>query len=757
MNPGIRNITCLIVAFFLLSACDGVIASPTVTKIETTATEAATVTVSAAIPSTHLPPNLTSTITPIPTPTPSQENANTKFLAGRIAFISERDGYPALYVMNADGSELTRLVDADISAVAGLAWSPNGEKLLVQGKLTGGLSSFTVWADGSHQQDLPVGAQLPWGKRWSLQAGYFVTALGAGLALSDSDGELLQTVDLKAFGWLGTRISDPVPSPKGDQIAFLSYSEDDASDLVVLDRKAPDQMFLRDLTQVVSETHHITCPTWSPDGSSIVYLSISGDDQDMERSLMQISYNYPESRTVLVRGVAAACPSWSPGGRFLTYTSEDDGNQDIYVINVIDSKRTRLTDTSAADYAPVWGHLGDSVLSELADMKIRAERDVSPSGDWMAEVITLWPSDVSQMQGQYYRILKITSQMDAEWWSQGELVDMNVGSPGLAFLGWSRDERWLYLADRLLIQCEYPHLDNVRRVDLQGGSFQQITESNWDPQFTSLAPDRNTLVVIEQNLIRLIDLETSSERQIPFLIDETSSADSRRWGNVVWSPDGKAFAFSVIWLPCSASHEQAPTSVFRVDIPSATVTTLLEWDWSNLLTQAWYPDGRIWLHSPQGRFSWLDAASGEKLDAEDEEIAEGVLREFLDALRGMRYFQAVDLYGGSYKHMVEQNPDLNPDDYDFYFSLLKNACTINGSVCHLPPYSFTLEDRSSETEFIFIVEFSNPDGTLFELGEILPISQFKFLVQKTDDGDYQVMTMPPYLLSAIIDESTIPR
>ena len=49
----------------------------------------------------------------------------------RIAFASERDGNPELYVMNADGSAVTRLTYNDAADIFP-AWSPNGNKIAFQ-------------------------------------------------------------------------------------------------------------------------------------------------------------------------------------------------------------------------------------------------------------------------------------------------------------------------------------------------------------------------------------------------------------------------------------------------------------------------------------------------------------------------------------------------------------------------------------------------------------------------------------------------
>lgn len=47
---------------------------------------------------------------------------------GRIAFVSDRDGNPEIYVMNADGTDLTRLTDTP-GAERDPVWSPDGQRI----------------------------------------------------------------------------------------------------------------------------------------------------------------------------------------------------------------------------------------------------------------------------------------------------------------------------------------------------------------------------------------------------------------------------------------------------------------------------------------------------------------------------------------------------------------------------------------------------------------------------------------------------
>ena len=98
--------------------------------------------------------------------------------------------------------------------------------------------------------------------------------------------------------------------------------------------------------------------------------------------------------------------------------------------------------------------------------------------------------------------------------------------------------------------------------------------------------------------------------------------------------------------------------------------------------------------------------------------------------------------------MASQNPDIDPQNHQ---ALWQNACTINGLQCLLVRTA-TLKEQKGD-EFIFMVEFNNPDGNLFVRGpccgatetEQPPVSKFEFTVQKMTDGQFKVMTPPVYV------------
>ncbi len=128
--------------------------------------------------------------------------------------------------------------------------------------------------------------------------------------------------------------------------------------------------------------------------------------------------------------------------------------------------------------------------------------------------------------------------------------------------------------------------------------------------------------------------------------------------------------------------------------------------------------------------------------------ASQALGEFFTLLHVKNYGAAVPLYGGEYVTLQEWNPDIDSSDYA---ALWKNACELNGLQC-LEVRSAKMQNQEGNT-FVFQVEFSNPDGSLFVLGpccgadetEMPPVSQFEYTVVRNSRGTLVVMNTPPYV------------
>jgi hypothetical protein len=106
------------------------------------------------------------------------------------------------------------------------------------------------------------------------------------------------------------------------------------------------------------------------------------------------------------------------------------------------------------------------------------------------------------------------------------------------------------------------------------------------------------------------------------------------------------------------------------------------------------------------------------------------------------------LYGGSYATLQDWNPDVDPSDH---VKLWERACEQNGLQCLLLRASY-FKELQGDT-YIFQVEFSNPDGSLFVRGpccganetDMPPESQFEYRVARNADGKFLVLDLPPYV------------
>ena len=132
----------------------------------------------------------------------------------------------------------------------------------------------------------------------------------------------------------------------------------------------------------------------------------------------------------------------------------------------------------------------------------------------------------------------------------------------------------------------------------------------------------------------------------------------------------------------------------------------------------------------------------------EAESARKTLIQFFEQLNAGQYDKAAELYGGGYEVMIEHNPSLDAEDHA---ALFQAACQINGAQC-LKVKSAVLQTEADPSQYTFLVEFSNPDGSLFVQGpccggnetDFPPESQFPFRVVKDAKGKFTVMDMPVY-------------
>jgi Tol biopolymer transport system component len=271
---------------------------------------------------------------------------------GKIAFIGNLTGTNQIYTVNPDGTDLfqvTNLPPASDPFALAPDFSPDGKRIVFPYATTGApgaLGLYVVNADGSDLTQITHdgrGYGLP---RWSPDGSHILVATAGKhntlvIATMRSDGTDLKLLTTPFWDSLGASYT-----PDGKHIVFSSQQGGLISALWIMDIDGKHQ---RRLTDPELEAGP---PDVSSDGKQVVFYT--HQDTPKPTSIFKINIDGSGVTRLTSEGHMDTLPVFSPDGKKIAYMSDrlSPGSFDTWTMNADGSNKRRVI---LGAFAPNWG------------------------------------------------------------------------------------------------------------------------------------------------------------------------------------------------------------------------------------------------------------------------------------------------------------------------------------------------------------------------------------------------------------------
>ena len=219
----------------------------------------------------------------------------------RIAYVSYKDRYQHLYILNLDSGESAPL-SRQVGLNAAPAWAPNGERLAIVLGIEGHANIYTINADGTDRRQL-------------------------------THDRLLDT--------------SPTWSPDGERIAFVSERQGNPQ-VFVMNR---DGSNVRRVSFAGGSAYD---PSWSPNGRKLVF-TVARRGEGYQLNVVDLENGHTRQLTRTGRGMNES-PSWAPDSRHVIFASDRGGSSQLWTVNLDTGEERRVPNMgNRVAEGPYWG------------------------------------------------------------------------------------------------------------------------------------------------------------------------------------------------------------------------------------------------------------------------------------------------------------------------------------------------------------------------------------------------------------------
>ena len=250
----------------------------------------------------------------------------------KIAFLSERNGDSALWVMDSLGDSKIQISDAGVEVVD-FRWSPDSLKIGVEIVENGSHSIHVIEVESkdsialtARAEDVRMGDWSPDGQWLAYSA---IAGDESGIRRRNPTGVDEITLSIGSD-------TDARWSKNGQWIAFKRKDDDGSTRLIVMDKDGEKE------TVVASGISATNKHDWAPDSKKIVYVSeITGNAE-----VYTTKHDGKDTEQLTSNRVIDSTPLWNSKGSQILFLSEGDGSYDVYSMQKNGEQQVRKTSIS---------------------------------------------------------------------------------------------------------------------------------------------------------------------------------------------------------------------------------------------------------------------------------------------------------------------------------------------------------------------------------------------------------------------------